>query len=183
MENKKRTISLRIIVAMVICVSIFLISALNMYQAYSGMKKGVLSATEITAQHWAESVNQTITGMLMPPSVTLHLLTHEKITRSGTMEDRLVSIPIFVEVLKTNPICSSVFIGYESGDFFLLRRFSHSNPFVTSPAPKETRYLVQTVTIQENGAPLGVLYFYDESLKMLERRVVANYQFDPRMRP
>ena len=183
MENKKRTISLRIIVAMVICVSIFLISVLNMYQAYSGMKKGVLSATEITAQHLAESVNQTITGMLMPPSVTLHLLTHEKITRSGTMEDRLVSIPIFVEVLKTNPICSSVFIGYESGDFFLLRRFSHSNPFVTSPAPKETRYLVQTVTIQENGAPLGVLYFYDESLKMLERRVVANYQFDPRMRP
>ena len=84
---------------------------------------------------------------------------------------------------RQNPICSSVFIGYESGDFFLLRRFSHSNPFVTSPAPKETRYLVQTVTIRENGAPLGVLYFYDESLKMLERRAVANYQFDPRMRP
>ena len=57
MENKKRTISLRIIVALVICVSIFLISVLNMYQAYNGMKKGVISATEITAQHLAESVN------------------------------------------------------------------------------------------------------------------------------
>lgn len=183
MKNKMRTISLRIIVAFVICVSIFLISALNMYQAYRGMKAGVLSATQITAQHLAESVNQTIRATLMPSSVTLRLLTHEEITRANTIEERLTSLPVFAEVLNTHPICSAVFIGYESGDFFLLRRFSASNPLITSPAPDGTRYLLQSITRQKDGTSIGALYFYGESLTLLERRFLSNYEFDPRMRP
>ena len=183
MKNTKWTISLRTIVALVICVSIFLLSLLHMYQAYEGMKLGILSITKVMAQYLSVSGTHTIKTTFTPSSVTLRLLKHEKITEAVTLEDRLTALPILAEVLDANPICSAIFIGYDVGDFFLLRRFKDPHPLVIVPAPAGSAYLLQTITCQASGSFLAQLYFYSSSFEFLERRVVDNYRFDPRTRP
>ncbi len=183
MKNTKWTISLRTIVALVICISIFLLSLLHMYQAYEGMKLGILSITRVMAQYLSVSGTHTIKTTFTPSSVTLRLLKHEKIAEAATLEERLAALPILAEVLDANPICSAIFIGYDIGDFFLLRRFKASHPLVVMPAPVGTFYLLQTITRQANGAFLGALYFYNASFELLERRVLNDYHFDPRTRP
>lgn len=183
MKNKTRTVSLRIIIALVLCLSIFFLSVLYIYQAYEGMKAGILSATQTTAQHLSEAVSQTIKATLLPPSVTLSLLRHDAITTAESFQERLASLNLLREALTSNPICSAVFVGYSTGEFFMLRKFSGSHPLVLTPAPKGTRYLLQTVTLQANGELLGELRFYGGIFNLLEHRILQDYRFNPRIRP
>lgn len=185
MKQKLKTfsLSLRTIVASVICLSIVLLSLLNMYQAYEGMKAGVISVTQAMAQYLSTSGSYTVKTTFAPSSVSLHFLRHSRIINAKTLEERLAALPLFVETLNSNKICSAVFIGYNSGEFFLLRRFAGSHPLITSPPPPITEFLLQTVTYQDNGYFQSEFFFYDKDLNLLEKRLVENYNFDPRTRP
>ena len=182
MEKPRLTLSLRTIVALVICVSIMSVSVLYVYQAYNGMKSSVISVTNIMARYLSVSAAQTIRNIFTPSSVTIRMLKHEKITKATTLDERLEALPFLHEALEANNICSAVFIGYDSGDFFMLRRLVSPFPPLLRLVPEGAAYFVQSVTRNKEGGIVGVLYFYDAQLKILERRTLRDYTYDPRMR-
>lgn len=182
MKVKKQTISLKIIVAAVLCIGILLTSILHMYQAYQGMKAGILSATQTTARHMVDAVSQTVKATLLPSSVTLHLLRYDRIASASSFEERLQSLKLLSEALNANPIANSVYIGYSNGDFFMLRRFFDRYPLLSAPAPTGSYYILQSITQQKDGSVLKEQRFYDKSLSLLELRKLEHYDFNPRLR-
>ena len=183
MEKPRWTLSLRTIVALVICVSIMSVSVLYVYQAYNGMKSSAISVTKIMARYLSVSGAQAIGSIFAPSSVTIRMLKHEKLTRATTLDERLEALPFLQEALEANNICSAVFIGYDSGDFFMLRRLVSPYPALLQPIPEGAAYFVQSVTRNKEGDIVGVLYFYDARLNVLERRGLKDYKYDPRTRP
>lgn len=113
---------------------------------------------------------------------TVQLLAQQRLMRATTLEERLDSLKFVTTSLQNEAIVSSQYIGYDTGDFFLVRHY-HDNPRVKQRfnPPENTRWIVQSITYQQRQA-IGEYLFYDAELRLLERRVDPKYRFDPRGR-
>jgi HD-GYP domain-containing protein (c-di-GMP phosphodiesterase class II)/HAMP domain-containing protein len=100
---------------------------------------------------------------------------------SANLEDRLAALGALTEALRLNPHMSSVFVGYENGEFFLVRSVGDRRVAAQAlDAPNGSRFAVQS--IERNGRVTGTLLFFDDALGLLDRRPLPNADFDPRGR-
>ncbi len=181
MKKRQYRISLQMAVAAVICCSILVLAATLMYQDFLEMRKQITAATQMTAQQMSNSISQSILSTLTPTKTTLELASQAKITIAQRLAERLENLPLLKKVLDVNVVASAVYVGYDNGDFFMLRKFLGQMPLLTPPAPSDTRYLLQSVTDTE-GKRVGEFSFYNEDMGLLERRVMPDYHYDPRTR-
>jgi HAMP domain-containing protein len=99
----------------------------------------------------------------------------------ANLEERLATLGTLTEALRLNPHMSSIFVGYDDGDFFLVRSVGDRRVAAQAlDAPKGSRYAVQS--IERDGGVRGTLLFFDEALELLDTRPLANTDFDPRER-
>lgn len=89
---------------------------------------------------------------------------------------------MLAEALTANSISSSIYIGYDTGEFFLLRKYPKALAILKSQAPSNTRFLLQSIALGKDGKFVGQFNFYDASLSLLEQRPMDDYTFDPRTR-
>jgi hypothetical protein len=54
-------------------------------------------------------------------SQTVHILSRTEITSAATLDERLRFVPIFQAALQEEPTISGLQVGYESGDYFIVR--------------------------------------------------------------
>ena len=179
----KKGIPVQFAVATAICLSIVLLSIVLMYQDFRGMEAGVVSATQITAQHMSGSISQNIHSTIAPATTTLKLMQFSRLAMAKSLEERLISLPILATALEATPISTAVYVGYDTGEFFLLRKLPENFPLLDSPPPPETRFLLQAVTLDQDGGFTSQFNFYGPSLSLLRQRIMDNYHFDPRTRP
>jgi len=99
----------------------------------------------------------------------------------ASLEDRLATLGVLTEALRLNPHMSSFFVGYDDGEFFLVRSVGDRRVAAQAlDAPKGSRFAVQS--IEREGGVRGTLLFFDEALELLDTRPLANTDFDPRER-
>jgi len=99
----------------------------------------------------------------------------------ANLEERLATLGTLTEALRLNPHMSSIFVGYDDGEFFLVRSVGDRRVAAQAlDAPKGSRYAVQS--IERDGGVNGTLLFFDEALELLDTRPLANSDFDPRER-
>jgi hypothetical protein len=74
---------------------------------------------------------------------------------------------------------SSIFVGYEDGEFFLVRSVGDRRVAAQAlDAPKGSRFAVQS--IERDGGVRGTLLFFDDALALLDTRPLSKTDFDPR---
>jgi HD-GYP domain-containing protein (c-di-GMP phosphodiesterase class II)/HAMP domain-containing protein len=97
---------------------------------------------------------------------------------SSDLVGRLAALGALTEALRLNPHMSSIFVGYENGDFFLVRSVGDRRVAAQAlDAPSGSRFAVQSI---ERGARLrGTLLFLDDTLEVLDRRPLPTTNFDP----
>ncbi|WP_373973936.1 GAF domain-containing protein [Chitinibacter sp. SCUT-21] len=113
---------------------------------------------------------------------SVQLLAQQRVMNAQTLDERLDSLSFITAALKHDPVISSLYIGYDTGDFFLVRRYL-GNPKVQqrfNPPPK-TQWIVQSITYPQ-GQMRGEYLFYSADLQLLEHRADPQYQYDPRQR-
>jgi len=89
----------------------------------------------------------------------------------------------YSEALRLKPGIASLFVGYEDGDFLLVRYLDrHPAARRAVDAPAEAVFAVQTIERAGHGDPVEHLLFYDDDLGLIERRALAWTGFDPRQR-
>ncbi len=179
----KRGISVQAAVATAICLSILSLSAILMFQGFRGMESSIMAATQVTAQHMSGSVSQSIRSTILPATTTLQLMQFSRLTMAKNLEERLASLPVLATSLESTPLSNAVYVGYDTGEFILLRKFYENYALLDAPAPPGTHYILQSVTIGKDGERIAQLSLYDSSLKLLRQRILDNYTFDPRVRP
>ena len=135
-----------------------------------------------------DAINREITGnidhTLESASMATNLLSRSSLPFDEFNLQRMERLPLMQEALKSSSTLVSVYIGYDSGDMFMLRHMRSESDIALFNAPKGTRYILQT--IERSVLPPSAHYIYlDAMLNTLreENRPDFLRDFDPRKRP
>ncbi|SFN28847.1 HD domain-containing phosphohydrolase [Marinobacter pelagius] len=182
LKSQSAQISLALLIASAITSGMLVLALVLLGQSFHGMESAKVSAASATARQLAVSVDDRINAITAPPSTALAVLSHDPLATSQTDDERIERIDVLADILQSSDIVSAVYAGWSDGDFFLLRKVRSSGALQFPDAPDGTHYLLQSVT-REAGSVTGEWQFYDAGMKLIGRREVPDYTFDPRTRP
>ena len=141
------------------------------------------SAADLTKRISREIVGE-IRSIIAPANTTVELLSHDPITGAVDFQTRRERLEVMQEVLNDALGMTSVFIGYESGDFFFLRRIRNEEERIMFQAPENTRYILQSIS-KDEGRARGEYTYLSSGMEILRQDDRPDYAagFDPRTRP
>ncbi|SHN49877.1 HD domain-containing phosphohydrolase [Desulfovibrio litoralis] len=177
----KKTISLRLVVSISITIGMLLLAGIILFQNFRNSVDNTMFATRVTAKHVSDSINMSIRFPLAPSGIILRLLSNTVMVNALTVEERIQRLPLFVSVLNENPLTRAVFIGYDSGEIFLVRRASEKGIPFMSDMPETASFIVQSKSLNPEGSFLDQVFFFDAKLHLIKQLEVP-YNIDPRQR-
>ena len=150
------------------------------HRAASGILKK--SAIEISTGIGSNTENA-FSQIIGPAEMATRLLSFDGLALATSLEDRMVSIGQLCEVLKNSEALSSLYFGYGTGDFFMLRRMWGEADRQFFNAPANTTYVVQSID-RPNGEIRGRHVYLDATLQVLGTEDRPDYAagYDPRTR-
>ncbi|TDF81047.1 HD domain-containing phosphohydrolase [Pseudomonas sp. H9] len=183
MNNASRGFSLRVLIALAIMLSTLVLGGVLAYKSYLGMQQALVSASADTAQQLSRTINERARRLLDPALSSIQLLAYDPLSKASNLPQRLDRLPLLVASLNANKMLSAVYAGYPNGEFLLVRVLRDDSVKQRLHAPPEATYLVQSISLDNNGQLLGEWRFYDGQLSLLKHEAKADYHFDPRTRP
>jgi len=143
----------------------------------------IISASQELVQAIGGKTATGFEAIYQPVELLIDMLAHQRLHQARTLADRMESVGYLANALEHSPSLSALYIGYDSGDFFLLRSLRH-NAVVRAQfkAPENAAYLVQSIERGAGASLRGGYVFLDNTLTTIERREVPDYAFDPRTR-
>ncbi len=128
-----------------------------------------------------ETTNQ-LEGIVAPAQTALSLQAEQRVVRARNLKDRLDSLGFYARALESTPSATSVYAGYDDGDFFLVRKLDDPETIRVLQAPPGAAYAVQSVE-RANASTIGEFLFFDNELRPLGRDARDTYaHYDPRER-
>ena len=127
---------------------------------------------------------RTSVGELYGPVQNLVDISSTVLSDTGlSVDDRLEAVGFLAEALRLKGQISSVFVGYDDGDFLLVRRSNGlGSTHRVADEPPGTRFVVQTIDVAPDGVAVEEVVYLDDGLGQLGRQVVEWTEFDPRER-
>ena len=124
-----------------------------------------------------------IAELYLPAQGLVDIASKSAFLAGTTLDERLQSMGALTEALRLNPYMSSIFVGFENGDFFLVRSVGDRRVAAeTLDAPAGSRFAVQSIQRGSGGPTTGTVLFFDDALGLLDSRPLARSDFDPRDR-
>lgn len=181
MKRRPARFSLALLIALAITTGMITLTSILVFQGYRGMESAKLAATAQSVDELVMSVNDRIKTLTDPPITSLLLLKDSMLLHADTLEERVRRLPVLADILRINNIVDAVYVGYPSGDFFLLRRLESRAKSLFS-APQSSRFMLQTTSRNDKAEQVAELRFYDDRLRLLETRQNPDNTYDPRSR-
>ncbi len=124
-----------------------------------------------------------IAEIYQPAQGLVDITSKSAIWAGSSLDQRLPALAPVAEALHLNPDLSAIYVGYDDGDFFLIRSLQRLDAAgVALNAPPTSRYAIQSIDHAPNAPAEEALLFFDEELDLVERRPVSATDFDPRSR-
>ena len=141
------------------------------------------SATSLTSRISRETLLE-MRLIIDPAQMATRLLSQQSVSTARSLVQRLESLPFLRLALDDSPALSSLYVGYDNGDFFLLGRIGHGSASESARAPSAARYVVQSIE-RATPVPRGVFMYFDDRLQLLRQDNRPDYvaAYDPRQRP
>lgn len=177
-----RGLPIRLSIASAVVFSMLVLAALIISVGWQGARQSLLDTASRSAVDASKLITEKSYRMLEPAQVTLHLLSTSSLASAKTLEQRLQRLQTLADVLAGNPLASAIYVGYDSGEFFLVRPLDTPVVRKLFDAPPMSNFLVQSIERTPSGQVRGEYLFYTASLRLIQRRVQAEYRFDPRTR-
>lgn len=102
------------------------------------------SAQDLT-QRASREIAGEIKGILVPADTTVELLSYHRLTFADSLQERLTSFNVLQPALSNASGMTSIFIGYESGDYFFLHRLDSEEERIKYHAPAGSRYQLRSI--------------------------------------
>lgn len=98
------------------------------------------------------------------------------------LEQRLRYLPLLSKALKVNNVVSSYSVGYDNGDFFMVRAAFSDWVRERLDTPENTRYVVDNLSTDINSQRVRLIIYFDKDLQEISRRFEVGDKYDPRER-
>ena len=149
---------------------------------HSGSKRIELLGADDLMDRIGRHMQTSIGELYLPVQGLVDIASKSAPLEGATLEERLATLGSLTEALRLNPHMSSIFVGYDDGEFFLIRSVGDRRVAATTlDAPPGTRFAVQSIE-RERGEAVGTLLFYDHALGLIDSRPLETADFDPRGR-
>ncbi|EQM69201.1 HD domain-containing phosphohydrolase [Pseudomonas tohonis] len=89
----------------------------------------------------------------------------------------------FAQALRDNPKLASLYLGFDDGDFFMVRPLRTPELKQRFDAPTGAAYQVWSIERDNLARARSESLYFDEELKLISRRQELNERYDPRNRP
>ena len=180
----RRQLPLRLHIATLFIALILLLGATVIWNSFTKTTQLILRAADERFERIADQTGRQLQMLVTPVATTVDLLAWQRLAANGTLMERLDNLGYLSEALAQSTHLSALYIGYDDGDFFLLRSLSPNSPLRDSlTVPNAARYLVQSVERNGTEAATGTFLYFDAALKLIRRDTRPDYTFDPRARP
>lgn len=181
-KHQSAQVSLAFLIASAITLGMLVLTIVLVGQSFRGMETAKVTAASATARQLAISVDDRIRAIAGPPAAALAVLSHDPVARAANLDQRLLRLALIADILESSGIVSAVYVGYDNGDFFLLRKVRRQSAGRFQDAPPNTRYLLQSIERDPQNRPMPEWQYYDHNLELLARSKPTTYNFDPRTR-
>ncbi len=137
-------------------------------------------ADDMTSRIGRET-NAEVQRILQPVETVVNVLALDEVTQLRQHDQRMARLPLIRNLLDRHPALSSVYVGYENGDFFMVRHLQGKEELARLKAPAHTRYMVQSI---ERATGRGRYLYLDPRLQVLQTDDRPDYpnSYDPRNR-
>lgn len=148
---------------------------------YQQTSRLIVSSSATLFERIQSDVQKDLDTTYRPIRHLLSLLALNPEAQAGDLHARLELLPIFAQALRDNPKLASLYLGYEDGDFFMVRPLRSDALKQRFDAPEQAVYQVWSIDRSSSGIASDYL-FYDGSLRLLSRRQNLSEPYDPRQR-
>jgi hypothetical protein len=115
---------------------------------------------------------------------TVNLLSMTPIMEASNLEERLQQLDLITATMKNREEIAGLQIGYENGDYFIIRPTSSNRLRSLFDAPDNTAFMADNiVTDAVTSQRFLERVFFDESMKEIWRKPPEATEYDPRTRP
>ena len=173
----------RLVIAGIAVAAMALVAVTLITLSWYGSRAIMLGMAAMAARDVGQIVAERSRRIVEPGSASLRALAFDPVTEARRLDDRLARRNALAAELVANPLVSAIHVGYESGDFLLMRPLDRRDIRERFEAPTGATYLVQVVERDGEGTPHGQYLFYDAKHDLIMRRPEPDYRFDPRERP
>jgi HD-GYP domain-containing protein (c-di-GMP phosphodiesterase class II) len=95
---------------------------------------------------------------------------------------RMSLLPMFAQSLNDNPKLASLYLGYEDGDFFMVRPLRSERLKQIFDAPANAAFQVWSIDRSGDARPISESQYFDADLNWISRRQNLSEKYDPRSR-
>ncbi len=181
-EGRVARFPLHITLAAVFATALVVFGVAVIAYGYLQGRRAELLGAEDLMDRIGRQLSADIAELYQPAQGLVDITSRSSIWAGTTLEERLAALPPVAEALKLNSSISAFYIGYENGDFFLIRTIDRNEAAGEAlEAPDGSAYAIQSIE-RKTTEPVGTLLFFDERLHLIERRPLEETAFDPRER-
>ncbi len=183
MRPRPRGFTLYAYIATLFVALLFAFAAITITAQYIQARNMLLVSAGALFERIGEQTKQGLGRITEPAILSARLLSRSYLVTAHTEDTRLATSRIMIEALRGGSAISAAYVGYDDGDFIAVRTIDAESDWGRSlAAPARSVYLMQTITHDGNGKPVGRYLFYDENIVPLENRPMPKYIYDPRER-
>ncbi|MCP1417830.1 HD-GYP domain-containing protein (c-di-GMP phosphodiesterase class II) [Pseudomonas laurylsulfativorans] len=142
----------------------------------------ILSSSEKLFNRIEQDVRLDLHSTYAPIRHLLSLLALDPAGQSADLEQRLALLKPFSQSLDDNPNLASLYLGYDNGDFFMVRPLSTPEVKALVKAPDTAAYQVWSIEHDSKGQARSQSLFFDKNLALVSRQDNPNDTYDPRSR-
>jgi HD-GYP domain-containing protein (c-di-GMP phosphodiesterase class II) len=177
------SVSLQMVLSILLFMVVLIVGSVLTILNYQRSREMASSTIAVLFQHIEHEMALQLDGLYTPISqlVDLAVIQRQRIVTERTLPQRLLQLPTLINAMQHNPSLSSIYVGYDNGDFFSFRRVNPSETKLFGmEVPVGTTFLVRQIGLgpKENN----VFIFLTDDLQML-KTVWGNLNtYDPRQR-
>lgn len=150
---------------------------------YHQTSKIILSSSNQLFEQIRQEVESDLQHTYQPIRHLLSLLVLNEQNQASDAYRRMDLLPAFAQALRDNPKLASLYLGYEDGDFFMVRPLRTDALKQRFDAPANAAYQVWTIDRSGEARPISESQYFDADLQWISRRQNLKEIFDPRTRP
>jgi len=172
LPSARRQLPLRVHIATLFIALILLLGGAVIWNSYAKTTRLMLRTAAERFDRIADQTARQLQVLVTPVAITVDLLAWQRLTFAASLTERLDSLGYLREALTQSEHLSALYVGYDDGDFFLLRRLPADSPLrAAHAAPDQARYLAQSVERSEQNVITAAFLFFDADLNLLRRAV------------
>ncbi len=160
------------------------VGAVLTWYNYNSTAKIVLAAAERSYDQASREVTLDFKRTYQPVFQTVNQLSFSPVTSAESLEERLEALEILSSALQSGAEIAGLQVGYDNGDYFIVRPLVSLQMRERFQAPDEASFVVDHIETEEsNGERLLLRIFFNDKLHEVFRWQPVPTKYDPRTRP